>query len=587
MDILFLFIKQIFISILFILIFFGWGRLLFKRLKPHFYSFSNEFFFSTVFGMAVCIIFISILSVIGLAYIPFILLLLLGLLGLKDLKHKKVSWLILLFLLLLPAFLLTLYPPTLWDDIEYHLPIAQSILKYNQLKFDIYLRFPVFPINGEMLFTMGLLAGPITAQLMSWISLFVLSVGCFSELERNHSRFESFLSSSLLLSNTILILYGTISYIDVILGVFITSSIIALFNFFQKKYKFWLYTSALSLGIAIGIKYSALIFCLGLGIIFILRRQRLSLLAKYIVIVMIFGSFWYIRNIYYTGNPVWPFAGSLFGYSNIWSLSDYEGFFDSFFRESNILNKTFINFLNFPFFLSDYGLNLILWPGLLLSLVLLYKNLHIQNLFIIFIIYTIFWFSTANLARYYIPIIPIVSILSAIGYNHFFKHIKYKKIRFVLLTILILMSLYYNYNYVFNEIKNNGLPPANFEETENYLSEKLPAYKATKIASELEGNTYSLFNENLYFYGKGKVIGDWIGRACYLKILGSYYETDPDLLYSNLKELNVSYFLVNKNGIKEQILNYDIAMENIAKIGSNYHFFKIYEDANAILYKLQ
>jgi len=578
MQLMLLFLKQSAIAILLILIFWGWGRIFLKRLSIQFHSTSEEFFFSSATGLAVVIFFVVLLSVVGIMYDLVILFFSIGLVGLRGLsiKDKFFKWLPLLFLLSLPLIFITLYPPIHWDDISYHLPIAQSILNNHSLQVNEYIRYPVFPINGEMLFVIGLVNNPITAQLISWICLFILSIGVFSQVEKYYSGGWGVLGFSILMSNQILIFLGTICYIDIILSLFLLSGLIALSNYFGDQIKYWAFLSAFFIGIAIGVKYTALIFCLIIGLILIIKREW-RVFPVYSMIVFIIGIPWYLRNYFYTGNPVWPFMSSIFGLGDIWNIDDYQGQFADF--NNNGFSKTFLSLIKLPFYLSqssEGGVNLIIWFGLLLALFFLPKKFKEWSLIIVLLGYTLVWFASINLIRYYAPVVPLLSILSTLGYIYLIEQIYDKKLKIFLLYGLVVVSLYYPYFEVFLKYNNNGLPPMNIVETNSFLASRLPTYNASIISANLQGMTYGLLNENMYFYGKGKIIGDWFGKARYSKVLSLINE--PILLYNYLKyDLRVDNFLINKDRIDSST--------DIKNLGQK--FIKIYDDDHAVVYKLK
>jgi len=103
----------------------------------------------------------------------------------------------------LPSIILTLYPPFYWDDISYHLPLAGEIFENHRLIFNRFIRYPVFPINGDLLFIPGLCFGPVACQVIPWLSLFTLYAGCFGEIKKRFSHFNSLAGATLLLSSQI------------------------------------------------------------------------------------------------------------------------------------------------------------------------------------------------------------------------------------------------------------------------------------------------------------------------------------------------------------------------------------------------
>jgi hypothetical protein len=580
------FFKQVAFFLLFLLLFWSAGKLILKdKILNRHNSIYLDYFFSSIIGLSIIIIFISIISLVGITYKPIIYLLFLFLYGLRFFKYKGTSWknLILLLLIYLPIISLTQYPPYHWDDISYHLPISQSIIEHRGLVFNKYIRYPVFPINSEMLFTFGLFFGITIPQLLSSISFFILLVGSFGYIEKfTKTKINGFIVYTILLSSQLLVYLSVISYVDILLTTFITSGILSLIIYFDCKDKILLYISGVSLGTAVGIKYTAIIICIIAGLIYVtaiyLYKLKWKNLFIYILIILIVGLPWYIRNFYYTGNPVWPFMNNLFGYSDIWSHSDYVGQFNDFKR--NGVPKSISNFLRIPIYLSTVqhqyiALNPLSWFGFIILIVFMRKKISDFYLVIFLLLYTVIWFFSVNLIRYYALIIPIFSLISAKGFGYFLSSINNKKIKYPLLICILITFLYGPYNYIQDTFKQNGDPPVNKKEYSQFLSNKLPTYQATKFIQKLDGITYGLLNENMYFYGKGKMIGDWFGEAKYLNVIPNL--SNEVKLYNSLKKLNVNYLLINKLRISQSLLS---------SINYKTKFKKIYEDKGSVVYKL-
>ncbi len=579
---LFFFLKQYSVALLLLLVFSGLGRLVLTKIKVKSSSVFEELFFSLSAGMALTVIYISFLAISGILYKPLLLLLLTGLIGLKYIKlTKEYIYIALLFIIFLPSMVLTLYPPFYWDDTGYHLPLAQAMVEQHRLVFDKFLIYPVFPLNGDILLISGLSFDPVTAQLIPWICFFTLSAGCFSEIKKRFSYGAGFIASSLFCSNQILTFFSTICYIDTIVCLFITSAVIALYNFLNDKDKKWLYISGVFLGISLGTKYIAIIFLVIITILLVLFKKQKELLI-YILIVLTFGCPWYIRNFYYTGNPVWPVLGG----GTLWNSADYaRQLYDLKYSGPE---KTCVNFLKFPLYFSQrysyHGnaivLNPVIWPGLIL---LLYYKDH-YGLFFLFIsiTFTLCWFITTNLVRYYIVNIAVITIASSAGIVFFLEKLKNKHIRIVLSLLLIFLNLTLFYSFTCNMLYSRGKVPVSSEERETFLLNSWPSYRTTKIASQLEGKTYGLFSDNMVFYGKGKLIGSIYGETRFSDVLDLM--NSPDLLYKHLRKMDVKNFLIVKQRMDRL---HKIKNMELSRINSSQYFVKIYEDNYTVLYMLK
>ncbi len=581
-DFLLFLLKHCLFALLFLLVFAGLGRYILALFKVTCTSVFEEVFFSVSLGMVVTVIYISFLSLAGILYKPLLLVLSTGLIGLTYLKiTKEYNYILILFLLIFPSMLLTLYPPFYWDDTGYHLPLAQAMLESHRLVFDKFLIYPVFPLNGDILLISGLSFDPITAQLIPWLCFFTLTVGCFSEIKKRFDCFTGLVASALFISNQILIFFSTICYIDIIVCLFITSTVIALYNFFHDKDKKWLCISGIFLGISLGTKYSAIIFLAIISVLLLLFKKWKEL-SIYTLIVIIFACPWYIRNFYYTGNPVWPILGG----GSLWNSADYaRQIYDLKYSGPE---KTYINFLKFPVYLSQryvyHGnaivLNPVIWAGAVL--LIYYKNHHGLIFLFISMAFTLAWFFTTNLVRYYIVNIAVITIAASTGLSFFIESLKNKKIRIIFSIFLLVLNLALFYSFTYSMLSSRGKVPVNDEERENYLLKSWPSYRPARIASQLEGKTYGLFSDNMIFYGRGKLIGSIYGETRFSDVLDLM--NSPDLLYKHLRKMDVKNFLVVKQRMDRL---YKIKNLDISHINSSRYFVRIYEDDSTVLYTLK
>lgn len=647
-ELFFLILKHIFIFIILFLSLCGLGKTLLKCLnRIDFSSSFEEIFFSAATGMLVSITVIIVLSLFSILYKPLVFLLIFwGITGIKNIKisAKDYFWFVLIFIMLFPIFCLTMYPPSSWDDISYHLPHAQSILLNHKLVLnELLCRYPLFPLNAEVLFSMGLSLGSLSVQLFPFIFMYTITIGCFSEIIKKFNNYSGLVVVGLLVSNPLMAYLASTCYIDLLIALFVTSSLIALCNWFESKNKSWFYLSALLLGFAVGTKYSALLFCI-IAATILIYRKKYKLLLQYLAIIFISGSFWYLRNFYYTGNPFWPALGSIFGFGNLWTHSDYitqarDLAFQSYGK--NIINIFFI-----PLLLAKsqevFGLNLIIWPGVISTLFFIAKKKRHLILLYSLLAYTVLWFISFAITRYYVPIVPVLCIISSLGLISAIKKLFPVIISKIIFLSIILYSLLILNNYMLFKMNSfNTLPPSNNTQQENFLAEYIPEYKAGKVALKLKGKTYGLCTEKLIFWSNGRVIGDWYGKTSWYTVLDILDK--PDKLYSHLRKLGVKNLLINKKRVifEEKPNNINIVFPNTTitpdyinniynyeytnnfdrfrlklgekskpriitfknkkytfdyinglfyyykKIHLNRNFIKVYEDKNSILYKLK
>ncbi len=121
-----------------------------------------------------------------------------------------------------------------------------------------------------------------------------------------------------------------VAYVDLAA---ITCGMLALLFFIrwaQERADWLLWLSALMAGAGAGVKMQgiALLGLLGLAVLFVLRRRlRTGILraAAFVGIALIVCGPWYLKSYLWTGNPVYPFAYSIFG-GKYWSADRAEAY---------------------------------------------------------------------------------------------------------------------------------------------------------------------------------------------------------------------------------------------------------------------
>jgi len=249
-------------------------------------------------------------------------------------------------------FAVVLVPITGHDTLDYHLPIIMNLINEGRMNFDTALPSRFLPIFGEVIYAapiaiFGNLAEPFVFQVMQYSFLILFAILIYEFLKpRISNRFLGLAAVLLLFSIMDFqreIMHG--GYIDVLAFLFGSASALLLIenccdaNMRPKE----LALSALMLGVALGVKYLALVFA-AINFLFLLVmfwRKKFDYgaaakwLAGYGLIVFIVSGFWYVKNLVLFGSPIYPmFSSKLF-------TSQVNMF---------LLDRTFLNFFWFPFY---------------------------------------------------------------------------------------------------------------------------------------------------------------------------------------------------------------------------------------------
>jgi 4-amino-4-deoxy-L-arabinose transferase-like glycosyltransferase len=472
-------------------------------------------------------------------------------------------------LLLAPLLVLPLYPPTQWDSIALHLASAKIYAAQHAIVFTTYLRYPVFPQMNQMLFTGALMLGDdLLAQLIEWLMLAMLAAALIACGERYLTQRAGWWGAALLLSNPIMLKMGSVAYVDVALALYIFLGVYAFWNWFETKERAWLVMAGVLLGLAFGVKYPALFFILLLtAVAFVAARGRERLTAP-----LIFGGLaftvalpWLARNLYYTGNPLFPFYyelfAPLFGYGR-WSREYLGLLLDD--RPGRGVARTLGGLLSLPWVLTtnpavfegETSISPFYLPVLPLTIIVAIRQRGVRLLLMVAASYTLFWWGTYQILRYLMPAFPFFSLAAGGALEAIFlrisrilripefsgtvaRHVWTALVAVVLLLPGLKHSLYWW----------TGPPPADAARRELYLTNRLPTYPLYQFLNRWRGRdytVYSLYDENLFYYADGRMMGDWFGPARFDRI--SSRIKDGESLYQELRRLGADHLLIDFTG---------------------------------------
>jgi len=510
--------------------------------------------------------------------------------------RSKLVWCLIGFVVVFPIFLLPLYPPTQWDAISYHLAAAKIYANSHAVVFTPYLRFPVFPQLNEMLFSLTLLLyDDISAQLVQFLMMWLVAIALYAWGRHAFNDRVGLWGAVLWISNPMVIWLGASAYIDIGLTMFVLLAAFAFFNWFHSRKASWLKLSAVLFGFGAGSKYLALfpvaIFGLFLSYWAIRNRQFRELLG-FAFIVAIVASPWYIRNAYYTGNPVWPYFGSHLGCGN-WNPDDLRTVSQE--QASYGTGKGITALIMLPWNLVFHGpmfhadsndlspVYLLLLP---LSLIAAWKNSYLRALLVVAGLYTLSWFCTVQVLRYLLLALPFISLVTAAALDTYvFRWLRAKRptvsrVHAGIICILLLGSGLGRTT----SLRPQALPPATAQQRNSFLRQVLPLYPAYEFLNHVKGNDYSVYaldGANMAYFADGHFMGDWFGPARYSALLN--HLSKPEELYEELHRLGAQYLLIYEAGsLSTQRIGDSVLTPGFLET----HFKIIYARSNVLLFEV-
>jgi 4-amino-4-deoxy-L-arabinose transferase-like glycosyltransferase len=326
------------------------GRWLLARIFPVTLSFSEYLIFSPALGLGVLALLGLGAGLLGL-FQPLLfygLTLLLSLVLSPQLLSLYRHWArrsvgsgpgrwITLYLLATAGLtlLLALLPPTDWDGLFYHLTGPKLYLAAGLVE-GVDIPHLSFPALMEMLFTWSmLLRGDIAAKLLHTLFAFLLAGLVYLVGANFLNKKSAWLGVVILASMPMIHTLAGWAYNDLALAFYQLAALYGWLKYQVAKDSAetavlerreagrWLGFSGLMAGLAMGLKYTSFVTPLVIGLLILwpalsslrrgLGRAALFDFIIFCTVTLLVAAPWYLKNWFFTGNPVYPFLYGLFG----------------------------------------------------------------------------------------------------------------------------------------------------------------------------------------------------------------------------------------------------------------------------------
>ena len=222
----------------------------------------------------------------------------------------------LLFLCLIALLLIrAATPPHNFDETIYHLPVTREFVEQGRI-------FPNFnnsmgnqPFLIHMIYALCVMAGSdIAAKFFSLALSVATALALYGFCERFVTRRVAAIAVLVFFAAGMVTEVAVTARVDVSVAGMLFVATYAMFNYLQSGQRSWLWTSALLAGFSLGVKHSAALWLLLIGVMYViegLRRKTFANTLKYgvlyVVIAFAAASPWYAKNYAWFGNPFYPF----------------------------------------------------------------------------------------------------------------------------------------------------------------------------------------------------------------------------------------------------------------------------------------
>lgn len=238
-------------------------------------------------------------------------------------------------LVLAGTALTALTPVTDGDALCYHLQVPKVFLMHGSVGFMPDLHETIYPLVTEMLYAIALeFRGPVACRGIQWI-LGIVFAANVTALARPSLGRRAWWAGAIALAVPAVSNGMSAPLNDVALAAFGTAAIFACVRLHERPNLKIAIVAGLLAGLAIGVKYPALVLVGLLAPTIVLRAvirpitaegghkpRWLALAAIYVLAIVTAGGGWYLRAYVHTGNPVYPFFRDLFGGAGLAEVLD-------------------------------------------------------------------------------------------------------------------------------------------------------------------------------------------------------------------------------------------------------------------------
>lgn len=330
-----------------------------------------------------------------------------------------------------------LMPPHQYDSLVYHLALPQDYLLAGRLRAPQGLLFAHFPQNGEMLFTLALLAGSdVLAQMYMWLA-FALSIAWVFAMGRREAPLSAVLLACFITAtHAALLLNASTTYVEPLVMLWVTAGALCFERWRQvPAARGWLALSAVFIGLSLGTKYYAGLGAAALGLRLLVRCFRLERrraaagdLLLFTGLVSALFAPWLVKNWLLVRNPVFPFLYGWFPNTGTgWNGAAAEGYFRVLTEYGHgrdwlsalvslpvLLLRNPLRFGGGMDVLGDLGWTLTL-GCLPLALWAARENGFLRGLMLFCALWGVGWFSTGVVLRFLTVLVPLLALAGASG----------------------------------------------------------------------------------------------------------------------------------------------------------------------------
>ncbi|MBP7866022.1 MAG: hypothetical protein KA419_08720 [Acidobacteria bacterium] len=482
-------------------------------------------------------------------------------------------------------------PPVAWDALVYHLEVPRQYLLQGGMVELAGNNYAYFPTGTEMLFLLCLKFFPPFSTQVVHAGFLLLTLLALGETAASSGALSPRPRTPLALPLAAAVflpsvwLNAAVPYIDITLMFYVTLAASGLYLFFKTCRR-----DHLLLGLAAGaflpaVKYTGL-FCLavlavGGAAAWRVRKGRLPLRWTDGVFFLggcgLFAGPYLVRNLLWTGSPVFPFLAGALGSGSPWWTPEQQEVWRHFLANyGSFLGERLLYPLNYlvasvsPVLNEDRIFDGVLGPFLLFLPVLwlFRRRLGRANLFLALtaLLYALVWGVFLRQMRFLFPVVPLILLLLA-GTGRYAAR---KAVNRAVLSVLAVVSLTFSAAVIVPELRSprsECKTVAYFsldyllgrQTTRDYLRRTLPEYRCQEFLNGLTpppARVWVLFTGNKNFYLDAPYRADYVTEDYTFHQWLARSKTPADVT-RRFRALGVTHLLTRVGGILDPGLYID------------------------------
>ncbi|HEX2163872.1 MAG TPA: glycosyltransferase family 39 protein, partial [Thermoanaerobaculia bacterium] len=481
---------------------------------------------------------------------------------------------------LLPAFVWSLFPPTGFDAITYHLPFASSFAEAHRLVVVPELVFTIFPQLVETLFAGVLLAtgADVATHLVQLLALALVALLLYAGGRRFFSPWAGVWAAALWLAHPLAHYQAASAYVDLTLALFCLLAVYAWEVWREEtaaaaadegggRRLGWLALAGAAAGFAAATKYLGLIWLGALVLVAFAagpRRRRIAGAAGLLVAALAVAGPWYARIHHHTGNPVHPLLEPLFtggAPSRLDALLGIDsgtspgsaaaavarGAGAALARPGKV--AVFAWRASFEPAAFDRQSPLAPWHLALAPLAAVFglRDRRLLRWLLLVLVYALLW--TTHDPRYQLPSAALLALAGAGALHHLGRSLPAvgrllarPAAAWALAAVLALPGPAYA---VYKVVRHGPLPPATSAARETYLDRELAGYSAVRLLDRLHGDRSTVFTVGgsyLAHHARGRLLGHALGPYAEGRVTPLL--DDSEALHRELRAMGADHLLV-------------------------------------------